>query len=236
MPFVRLKPARYADGLRAATRRSDPGRLIDLLLCGALIEARSYERFVGLAPRLQAPLGEFYGGLAASEARHYTVYVRLAEQRAGRAGLARTPEALGRDRSGAGYVARLTAPLPFRAASVGRNSMAGATRRRDAASQALQIAQQDNDSTRRACERDLNTPIRDVSRATEPMGASSCHLLRGGNRRHGGCRKDIDPPVRPAVAITAAYAIDDDEEPAVADRNVRRLCDCGASHRAARRE
>ena len=70
VPFMRLKPARYADGLRAATRRSDPGRLIDLLLCGALIEARSYERFVGLAPRLQAPLGEFYGGLAASEARH----------------------------------------------------------------------------------------------------------------------------------------------------------------------
>ncbi len=83
VPFVRQKPARYADGLRAATRRSDPGRLIDLLLCGALIEARSYERFVGLAPRLQAPLGEFYGGLAASEARHYTVYVRLAEHRAG---------------------------------------------------------------------------------------------------------------------------------------------------------
>ena len=83
VPFKRLKPARYADGLRAATRRSDPGRLIDLLLCGALIEARSYERFVGLAPRLQAPLGDFYGGLAASEARHYSVYVRLAEQRAG---------------------------------------------------------------------------------------------------------------------------------------------------------
>jgi tRNA-(ms[2]io[6]A)-hydroxylase len=81
VPFVRQKPARYADGLRAATRRTDPGRLIDLLLCGALIEARSYERFVGLAPRLQAPLGDFYGGLAVSEARHYTVYVRLAEHR-----------------------------------------------------------------------------------------------------------------------------------------------------------
>ena len=52
-------------------------------MCGALIEARSCERFVGLAPRLQAPLGDFYGGLAASEARHYAVYVRLAEQRAG---------------------------------------------------------------------------------------------------------------------------------------------------------
>jgi tRNA-(ms[2]io[6]A)-hydroxylase len=83
VPFVRMKPARYADGLRAATRRSDPGRLIDLLLCGALIEARSHERFVGLAPRLKAPLRDLYEGLAASEARHYTVYMRLAEQRAG---------------------------------------------------------------------------------------------------------------------------------------------------------
>jgi len=83
VPFVRLTPARYADGLRKATRRSDPGRLIDLLLCGALIEARSHERFVGLAPRLQAPLSEFYSGLAASEARHYGVYLRLVEHRAG---------------------------------------------------------------------------------------------------------------------------------------------------------
>ncbi len=83
VPFVRLTPARYADGLRKATRRSDPGRLIDLLLCGALIEARSHERFVGLAPKLQAPLGDFYGGLAASEARHFGVYLKLAEQRAG---------------------------------------------------------------------------------------------------------------------------------------------------------
>jgi len=83
VPFVRQSPARYAEGLRATTRRSDPGRLIDLLLCGALIEARSHERFVGLAPRLQDPLGDFYNGLAASEARHYGVYLRLAEHRSG---------------------------------------------------------------------------------------------------------------------------------------------------------
>lgn len=82
VPFVRMKPARYADGLRRAVRTHEPGRLLDLLVCGALIEARSCERFIGLAPRLQAPLGEFYGGLAHSEARHQGLYVRLAEQRA----------------------------------------------------------------------------------------------------------------------------------------------------------
>lgn len=80
--FKRLAPSRYAEGLRAAIQRAEPGRLIDLLLCGALIEARSCERFERLAPRLQNPLGSFYAGLAASEARHHALYLRLVEQRA----------------------------------------------------------------------------------------------------------------------------------------------------------
>jgi tRNA-(ms[2]io[6]A)-hydroxylase len=81
VPFLRLKPARYAEGLRRAVRTHDPGRLLDLLVCGALIEARSHERFVGLAPLLPPRLGEFYAGLAQSEARHQGLYLRLAEQR-----------------------------------------------------------------------------------------------------------------------------------------------------------
>lgn len=82
VPFMRLAPSRYAEGLRAAVARSEPQRLIDLLLCGALIEARSCERFEGLAPRLPEPLGGFYAGLAVAEARHHALYLRLAEQRA----------------------------------------------------------------------------------------------------------------------------------------------------------
>jgi tRNA-(ms[2]io[6]A)-hydroxylase len=81
VPFRRMSPARYAEGMRKAMRRDDPGRLIDLLVCGALIEARSCERFVKLAPRLQSPLGDFYAGLAASEERHHRLYLRLAEDR-----------------------------------------------------------------------------------------------------------------------------------------------------------
>jgi tRNA-(ms[2]io[6]A)-hydroxylase len=81
VPFMRLAPSRYAEGLRRAVRVKEPGRLIDLLLCGALIEARSCERFEGLAPRLPAPMGSFYGGLAHSEARHRGLYLRLVEQR-----------------------------------------------------------------------------------------------------------------------------------------------------------
>ena len=81
VPFQRMSPARYAEGMRKAMRRDEPGRLIDLLVCGALIEARSCERFVKLAPRLQPPLSDFYAGLAASEERHHHLYLRLAEER-----------------------------------------------------------------------------------------------------------------------------------------------------------
>ncbi len=80
--WVRLSPSRYAEQLRRAVRRHEPARQLDLMICGALIEARSCERFVGLAPRLPAPLGDFYGGLAASEARHNVLYHRLAERHA----------------------------------------------------------------------------------------------------------------------------------------------------------
>jgi tRNA-(ms[2]io[6]A)-hydroxylase len=82
VPWQRLSPSRYAEGMRRAVRSREPGRLIDLLLCGALIEARSCERFLGLAPRLPSAVGQFYGGLAASEARHASLYVRLAQERA----------------------------------------------------------------------------------------------------------------------------------------------------------
>lgn len=82
VPFKRLSPSRYADGLRRALRAHEPNRRLDLMLCGALIEARSCERFLGLAPRLAAPLGDFYASLAQSEARHRGLYLKLAEQRA----------------------------------------------------------------------------------------------------------------------------------------------------------
>jgi tRNA 2-(methylsulfanyl)-N6-isopentenyladenosine37 hydroxylase len=81
VPFQRMSPARYAEGLRKAMRRDEPCRLVDLLVCGALIEARSCERFEQLAPRLHSPLREFYAGLCASEARHRLLYLRLAEER-----------------------------------------------------------------------------------------------------------------------------------------------------------
>ena len=80
--FMKMTPSRYADGLRRALRTRESGRLLDLLLSAALIEARSCERFERLAPRLHTPLADFYSGLAVSESRHQGLYLRLAEQRA----------------------------------------------------------------------------------------------------------------------------------------------------------
>ena len=78
--YVRQKPGRYGAGLRAAMRTSEPGRKLDLLLIGALIEARSAERFRLLAPRLRTPLAEFYATLERSEARHFELYLDLAHE------------------------------------------------------------------------------------------------------------------------------------------------------------
>lgn len=79
---TRLIPGRYAARLRAMLRTTNPGRKLDLLLTGALIEARSAERFGLLAPRLADPLGTFYAGLERSEARHFAQYVEFARAEA----------------------------------------------------------------------------------------------------------------------------------------------------------
>jgi len=83
IPFERLTASRYAGGLRDAARRDEPCKLLDLLLIGALIEARSCERFAKIAPRLPEKLGRFYGGLLASEARHFEHYIAFAKSECG---------------------------------------------------------------------------------------------------------------------------------------------------------
>jgi len=82
--FRRLSASRYASGLREGIRAGEPDRLLDSLLVGAIIEARSCERFAAVAPCLPAQVGEFYRGLLASEARHFQNYLALARQESGR--------------------------------------------------------------------------------------------------------------------------------------------------------
>lgn len=83
IPFERLSASRYAGRLRDATRPTEPYKLLDMLLIGALIEARSCERFAMIAPRLPEKLGKFYGGLLASEARHFEHYLAFARSECG---------------------------------------------------------------------------------------------------------------------------------------------------------
>lgn len=78
VPFERLSASRYAATLRQAVRQNEPEHLLDMLLVGALIEARSCERFAALAPRLPAGLSHFYESLLSSEARHFEHYLAFA--------------------------------------------------------------------------------------------------------------------------------------------------------------
>ncbi len=77
--YDHLTPSRYARGLRDHARTHEPARLIDVLIIGAFVEARSCERFAKLAPHLDAELGRYYQSLLRSEGRHFQDYLQLAE-------------------------------------------------------------------------------------------------------------------------------------------------------------
>jgi tRNA-(ms[2]io[6]A)-hydroxylase len=83
VPFERLTASRYAGGLRDAVRDEEPLKLLDMLLVGAIIEARSCERFARLAPKLPERLASFYRGLLASESRHFEHYLGFARAETG---------------------------------------------------------------------------------------------------------------------------------------------------------
>jgi len=77
--YIRLSPSRYASSLRENISDKEKQQLVDTLIVGALIEARSCERFAKLAPLLDAELSKFYFGLLKSESRHFKDYLTLAE-------------------------------------------------------------------------------------------------------------------------------------------------------------
>ncbi|MEM0911546.1 MAG: tRNA isopentenyl-2-thiomethyl-A-37 hydroxylase MiaE [Pseudomonadota bacterium] len=78
--FENISSSRYAAGLLKHVTNHEPHTLIDKLICGAYIEARSCERFAKLAPNMDTRVGNFYLSLLRSEARHYQDYLALAEQ------------------------------------------------------------------------------------------------------------------------------------------------------------
>ncbi len=79
---IRYRPisaSRYAGKLFKHARSSDPDALVDRLIVGAFIEARSCERFAKIAPELDDELKKFYFSLLKSESRHFSDYLQLAE-------------------------------------------------------------------------------------------------------------------------------------------------------------
>ena len=72
----------YVNELRRHMKKSDSeAYLLDRLLSGAVIEARGEERFCLLAENLSdQALRSFYARISASEARHYCLFLDLADK------------------------------------------------------------------------------------------------------------------------------------------------------------
>mgnify|MGYP001403503976 CR=1 FL=1 len=78
--YKSITPCRYAKGMLRHVKTYEPDALVDKLIIGAYIEARSCERFAKLAPHVDKRLGDFYISLLRSEARHYQDYLSLAQE------------------------------------------------------------------------------------------------------------------------------------------------------------
>lgn len=87
----RLAPGRYAERLRRLVARCEPQREVDLMICGAFIEARSCERFAALGPVLGGPAGAMFESLHEAESRHFELYLGLARRKAVCAGIDPAP-------------------------------------------------------------------------------------------------------------------------------------------------
>lgn len=75
-----LSAGRYAKGMLKHKRTYEPAAMVDVLIIGAFIEARSCERFAALAEVIEdARLAKYYRYLLKSESRHFEDYLALAQ-------------------------------------------------------------------------------------------------------------------------------------------------------------
>lgn len=75
-----LSAGRYAKGLLKHKRSHEPAAMVDVLIIGAFIEARSCERFAALAEVINDErLAKYYRYLLKSESRHFEDYLALAQ-------------------------------------------------------------------------------------------------------------------------------------------------------------
>jgi len=81
IPFTQAHPSPWISGLMRALRQGTRGQVIDHLICCALIEGRSCEKFQLLGRALaecDPELARFYNSLVESEGNHYATYLLLA--------------------------------------------------------------------------------------------------------------------------------------------------------------
>lgn len=81
IPFSQAFPSPWISGLMRSIRNGARHQVIDHLLCCALIEGRSCEKFQVLARELQPiepDLARFYASLVESEGNHYATYLLMA--------------------------------------------------------------------------------------------------------------------------------------------------------------
>lgn len=81
IPFSQPYPSLWIKGLMRAVRPGQRHQVIDHLICCALIEGRSCEKFQILARALETvdpDLAQFYASLVESEGNHYATYLLMA--------------------------------------------------------------------------------------------------------------------------------------------------------------
>ena len=75
-----LSAGRYAKGMLKHKRTYEPAAMVDVLIIGAFIEARSCERFAALSEVINDErLAKYYRYLLKSESRHFEDYLALAQ-------------------------------------------------------------------------------------------------------------------------------------------------------------
>lgn len=83
IPFRNLSQSPWIGGLMRAVRKGRREQVIDHLICMALIEGRSCEKFQLLARALRGidpELADFYAGLVESEGNHYATFWLMARE------------------------------------------------------------------------------------------------------------------------------------------------------------
>lgn len=81
IPFSQARHCPWISGLMRSVRSGKRQQVIDHLICVALIEGRSCEKFQILARALHEPepeLAKFYANLVESEGNHYATYLLMA--------------------------------------------------------------------------------------------------------------------------------------------------------------